>query len=317
MMSGAAEQASDGVRTNVTTVLIVDDAAIDRRMTGAIIEENLGWHVEYAEDGVTALAAMQRHTPRMVLTDMRMPVMNGLELVAAIRQQYPDVPVILMTAFGNEEIAMQALREGASSYVPKKMLDEHLVSTLEQVLASATQQGRQQQLLSQLSEIESTFLLENDRAIIPALIVHVQEYLSHMEVCDPTERIRVGIALEESLLNAIFHGNLEISSELRQDDERNYYKLAEERRLQSPYQDRKAHFTFRVTHDEVRCIVQDEGPGFDPSKLPDPTDPENLGRVGGRGLLLIRTFMDEVKFNDKGNEITLIKRCSPTCKTGS
>ena len=55
-------------------------------------------------------------------------------------------------------------------------------------------------------------------------------------------------------------------------------------------------------------MVRDEGPGFDPATLPDPTDPSNLERVGGRGLLLIRTFMDEVRHNESGNEITFVKR---------
>jgi anti-sigma regulatory factor (Ser/Thr protein kinase) len=58
----------------------------------------------------------------------------------------------------------------------------------------------------------------------------------------------------------------------------------------------------------VTITICDEGPGFDPSSLPDPTDPENIGKISGRGLLLIRTFMDDVKFNDSGNEITLFKR---------
>ena len=55
-------------------------------------------------------------------------------------------------------------------------------------------------------------------------------------------------------------------------------------------------------------MVRDDGRGFDPSKLPDPTDPANLQKCCGRGLFLIRTFMDEVRFNDTGNEITMIKR---------
>ena len=58
---------------------------------------------------------------------------------------------------------------------------------------------------------------------------------------------------------------------------------------------------------EVRFVIRDEGPGFDQSRLADPTDPENWERVGGRGLLLIRTFMDEVWHNPAGNEITLVK----------
>src|SRR5262245_36602984 len=277
-------------------------------MAGAIIEQNLGWRVAYAEDGAAALAAMERETPRLVLTDLRMPGMDGLELVGAVRRQYPFVPVVLMTAFGNEEIAIQALREGAASYVPKKNQDRDLVPTLEQVVEAAKLERHQQLLVERLSHTESSYALDNDRQVIPALIRHVQEYLVRLQLCDPTERIRIGVALEEALLNAIFHGNLETSSELRQQDEDRYYRLADERSRQSPYRERKVYFTFRLVRTEAVFSIQDEGPGFDWIALPDPADPANLGRVGGRGLLLIRTFMDEVRFNEKGNRITLVKR---------
>ena len=62
--------------------------------------------------------------PALVLTDLIMPEMNGLELVKAIREHHPFVPVILMTSKGNEEIAVQALQGGAASYVPKSQLAE-------------------------------------------------------------------------------------------------------------------------------------------------------------------------------------------------
>src|SRR5262245_56961785 len=286
-------------------------------MAGAIIEQNLGWRVAYAEDGAAALAAMERETPRLVLTDLRMPGMDGLKLVGAIRRQYPFVPVVLMTAFGNEEIAIQALREGAASYVPKNNQDRDLVPTLEQVVAAAKLERHQQLLLERLAHTESSFILDNDRLVIPALVRHVQEYLVRLQLCDPTERIRIGVALEEALLNAIFHGNLEASSELREEDEDHYYQLADERRRQPPYRERLVHFTFRLTRSEGVFRIRDEGPGFDWSTLPDPRDPDNLGRVGGRGLLLIRTFMDEVHFNEKGNQLTLVKRRNPACAQGS
>jgi CheY-like chemotaxis protein len=290
------------------TVLVVDDAAVDRRMTGAIIEHNLGWRVEYAEDGASALAAMERKVPRLVLTDLRMPGMNGLELVKAVRKKHPAVPVVLITAYGNEGIAIQALRDGAASYVPKRSLGQDLASTLEQVVAAAQTEDRQQRLLERLSHTESHFILENDRAHIPALIALVQEYLVRLGLCDQTDRIRVGVALEEAWLNAIFHGNLEVSSELRQEGDAPYHRLAEERSRQPPYRDRRVHLTYKLSHSEAVFVIRDEGPGFDPHNLPDPTDPGNMGRVGGRGMMLIRTFMDEVTFTDVGNQITLVKR---------
>jgi anti-sigma regulatory factor (Ser/Thr protein kinase) len=149
--------------------------------------------------------------------------------------------------------------------------------------------------------------------VIPALVRHVQEYLVRLQLCDQTERIRIGVALEEALLNAIFHGNLEASSELRQQDEQHYYRLADERSRQPPYRERKVSFTFRLIRTEAEFSIQDEGPGFDWATLPDPTDPANLDRVGGRGLLLIRTFMDEVHFNEKGNRISMVKRRKRPC----
>lgn len=55
-------------------------------------------------------------------------------------------------------------------------------------------------------------------------------------------------------------------------------------------------------------MVRDEGTGFDPSALPDPTDPANLDKSSGRGVLLMRTFMDRVDYNEVGNVVTLTKR---------
>ena len=62
-----------------------------------------------------------------------------------------------------------------------------------------------------------------------------------------------------------------------------------------------------ATLDSATIIIRDEGPGFDLSSLRDPTDPENLEKAGGRGLLLINAFMDEVRHNERGNQITMIK----------
>ena len=66
--------------------------------------------------------------------------------------------------------------------------------------------------------------------------------------------------------------------------------------------------TVKATRNELKFIIRDQGPGFDVASIPDPTDPENLAKVSGRGLLLINAFMDEVRHNKQGNEITMIKR---------
>jgi anti-sigma regulatory factor (Ser/Thr protein kinase) len=65
--------------------------------------------------------------------------------------------------------------------------------------------------------------------------------------------------------------------------------------------------TARLTPARAAFVVHDQGPGFDVARLPDPTDPMFLERPSGRGVLLMRTFMDEVRYNATGNRVTLVK----------
>src|SRR5262249_47037752 len=111
------------------------------------------------------------------------------------------------------------------------------------------------------------------------------------------------------LLNGLYHGNLEVSSDLKRTDDSAFHALAAQRRTQAPYKGRRLHVTARVTRDAATYVIRDEGHGFDTTNLPDPTDPEHLERPSGRGILLIRTFMDEVQYNAPGNELTMTKRC--------
>ena len=125
------DTAADGVQTapSTTTILIVDDSPLERRFVGNLVEQRLGLPVAYAANGFEALKMLKCGLPAAVLTDLQMPKMDGLELVDHIRVNYPLVPVVLMTAYGSEEIAIQALQAGAASYVPKRSLDRDLAET--------------------------------------------------------------------------------------------------------------------------------------------------------------------------------------------
>src|SRR5262249_25821913 len=177
-----------------------------------------------------------------------------------------------------------------------------------QTIAIAAPDPDQEGIVESLEETRFRFALANDVSLVPPLVRRLEEVVREMGVCDQADLIRLAVALRESIVNAIDHGNLELDSELRQDDERIYHRLGQERLGQSPYRERRVRIAVGVTRTEATFTVRDEGPGFDPSTLPDPTDPANLCRIGGRGLLLVRTLMDEVRFNATGNEITLVKR---------
>ncbi len=133
---------------------------------------------------------------------------------------------------------------------------------------------------------------------------------SDFEICERAERLRVVIGLEEAMINAIVHGNLEVSSKLREQGDDAFEKAIAEKRSTSPYRERQATLLAVFCPHHATFVVTDEGKGFDPNDVPDPTEPENLIKPHGRGLLLMRTFMDVVEHNEIGNEVTLIKRKS-------
>lgn len=295
-------------------VIIVEDSQTQAQQIQLLLED-ARFETEIAPEGRKAMELIRKAPPDLVLTDLEMPVMNGLDLVEAVHRDFPWVPVILMTAHGSEEIASLALCKGAASYVPKAYLDNDIVPTMERILELTKVDRHLHQALHSLSDIELHFVLKNDAKLISPILGYQDDLLMQFKLCDVAERMRVGVALQESLLNAIYHGNLEVSSELRQVDEKSYHDLVELRRSQAPYEKRRVYFNVKVSAAEVVYTVRDEGPGFDPASLPDPTDPINLDRVGGRGLMLIRTFMDHVEHNARGNEITMVKRrAAPSAK---
>ena len=226
--------------------------------------------------------------------------------------------MILMTAFGSEETAVEALQKGAASYVPKRVLAKELVPTVEKVIGVANASRQQDRLEECLEHTESSFAFENDPSLIQPVIGYLQQKIGRLHVCDQTALTQIGVALDEALSNAMFHGNLEVSSKLRENGQKDYFKQIKERRSRQPWSDRRVRATVRVSQMEATCTISDEGDGFDFKNLPDPTDPANLEKCSGRGLLLIRAFMNEVRHNEKGNEITMIVRQGgSTVRSGS
>lgn len=288
------------------TVLLVDDSATDRRMIGGLLERNKV-AVRYAENGKGALKQLQRTPPDLVLTDMQMPEMNGLELVKAIRKDYAEIPVILMTAHGSEQLAADALRSGAASYVPKSQAASLLVDAVMHVADMTRGDANYRRLIDHTTSTDFHFELQNDLALIDPLIALIQQMISGIGVVDPAGCLQVGVAVEQAVENAILHGNLELTSEEIANDcpEEGEPSLIDTRAMQAPYCDRKVKVRAFVSRDEVRVHVCDEGQGFDvKTKLNVSLSDDD---TVGRGLVLMWALMDKVTYSRKGNEVSLVK----------
>ncbi len=292
----------------MATILIVDDCPDQLRLASHLFRAQTE-HVCICTTSVSgALERLRETSVDLVLTDLQLGDRSGLDLIDEMKSSYPGVPVIVMTASGSEEVAVEALQRGAASYLPKRQLKPWLLSEV----AGALDRSRSAKALGSLVRTRTActeqFSLTNDRSVLPALIQKLLADISDFDLCSEHRRMRVGVALEEALLNAIVHGNLEVASDLRGIDDEAYERTIRERARQSPYQNRRVRVTVALDTNRAAIVIRDEGRGFDVTKLPDPTTPENMERAHGRGLLLIRNFFDEVTHNERGNEIRLVLR---------
>jgi DNA-binding NarL/FixJ family response regulator len=229
----------------------------------------------------------------------------GSQEIASIREKHPRLPILLVAAESDRQSTLKALVLGAASFIPRGRAARELPQTIARLLAiSGREHSRRLSECLRASRQELT--IGNDPRLIPVVVTHLQDNAAMHNICDQRELIQVGVALDEALINALVHGNLEISSELRE-QEGAYEEQIQQRLSEPPYCHRSVFVSGEFTPAAARFVIRDEGPGFDPTQLPDPTDPENLLRPYGRGVLLMRAFMHDVAYNARGNEVTLTR----------
>ena len=110
-------------------ILVVDDKQMMRDSVGTTLQR-AGYQVVAASDGKAALKMLTRHRPAAVVTDLKMPEMDGLELLSRLRQGDEQLPVVLMTAYGSVESAVEAMKEGAFDFIQKPFEGDQLVTTV-------------------------------------------------------------------------------------------------------------------------------------------------------------------------------------------
>ena len=129
------------------------------------------------------------------------------------------------------------------------------------------------------------FIIPSDfyegRAIQKRILEEVEKHHFHEDAL-----FAIKLALEEALINAIKHGN----------------KLDKHK---------KVRIQCRVTDQEAEIIIEDEGPGFERTSVPDPTSEENLERLHGRGILLMEAYMHNIEWSNHGRRVKMVRRNEP------
>jgi CheY-like chemotaxis protein/anti-sigma regulatory factor (Ser/Thr protein kinase) len=275
---------------NLKTLLLVDDDPSIHELIRAMLAGE-GWEVEAVESGEEALACLARGPYDLVLTDIRMPGMDGLTLLSHIRKRHPQVRVVVMTVHNTPDHIVGSLRNEAAGYVSKPFSRDTFVEALHNALHTTLEHND----IKILSDRPQWISLEVCCRLSTAdrLMTFVKELPGDVE---PDERDQIATAFRELLMNAIEHGgHLDPTKVVKM----SYIRTG-------------------------RCIVyylHDPGEGFSMEKLAhaaianSPDQPyrhlelrEQMGiRPGGFGLLMTKNFADELIYSSKGNEVIFIK----------
>ena len=291
-------------------VLIVDDSDVDRLLMEGLLKKVPGFEVIGARDGVHALEQLKAWSIDMVITDIQMPKMDGLELMEAVRKDYPDIPVILTTGMGSEEIASVALKSGAASYIPKSRLNKMLISTVEETFDMLSSERNYNRLLQRSTRSHFEFSLDNDPAQLPAFVDFTEKMLKGMTPLNRTERLRVSMAVSQALNNALYRGNLQIGAHYKLPTPNSpgteFEQIVTDRLASAPWKDRKILVAMEIRRTGFGIRIRDDGPGFDTSNVGSWSNPTL------RGVILMKSFMDEVIFSGSGNDVEMRLTFAPS-----
>ena len=292
-------------------VLLIDD---DRSVL-EMVEEALKSHgmvVHPFNDGRRALGLLEQATGPafdLVVSDINMDGMDGFDVIHRVKSVKPHLPVVLMTAESSVDYAIRAMRMGAANFFMKPVPIREMVKSVFHLVEAHREYRQAESGLKGLMEERRRFHFRSDELDIPGLLRHLTERLVPMGFATDQNIDVVAMAFHEALVNAQEHGNLELSSDLKADlfslDEDPYDSLRRQRLADPAYASRTIEVETQLTHDLYEVVITDGGHGFEAHQLVSPEDAAHQARHCGRGLPLIQLVMDEVYFNEKGNQIRM------------
>ncbi len=254
-------------------ILIIDDhddlaTALEKVFT------HVGHDVNVVESRADAVAMPDLEAFDLVITDLDVaasttPSANGTGICI------PDMPEIKANAH------VKAFKLCAANFRRDEFDEKELKDMVATVLDYKIRFVDKKDVVANLHE-NIEFELPSAISLMHIVLEYLMKRVEKLGVINP-EQSNLFVALDEAFVNAVKHGNkFDVQKLVR--------------------------ITTEVSRKEAKFTIEDEGDGFDVKKIPDPLDPENLFKTSGRGVLFIYNIMDEVKYNDRGNRLTMVKR---------
>ncbi len=256
-------------------ILIIDDHD-DLASSLQDVFVTVGHLVQIVPDRESALSIKNIETFDIVITDL------DVESCVPDASLNGNSPICLPSKIlGSADEHVKAFKICAANFRREEFDEEELKNLVATILDYKIRYVDTVQTVKDLHE-SIEFELPSAISLMHIVLDYLMKRVEKLGVIKP-ERSNLFVALDEAFVNAVKHGNKYDSKKL--------VRIAAE-----------------VSKQEAKFTIEDEGDGFDVANIPDPLDPQNLFRTSGRGVLFIYNIMDEVKYNDRGNRLTMVKK---------
>jgi CheY-like chemotaxis protein/anti-sigma regulatory factor (Ser/Thr protein kinase) len=265
--------------------ILIVDANEDLRTLLAQVLRGLGHEVTATGNRDEALAREDLDEFDLVISDLTDDADAGIQVLSEVKRKSLLVPVVVSSDEAQPHGIIKAFKLGASNFLRRPYDHEELRAIVEKTLSYKLRFVEDVKVLPYVHE-KIEFELPSDLSLMNGVLHYLHERVTQLGLINP-ERSNLFIALDEAFVNAVKHGNKYDTNKL-------------------------VRITADLSAREARFTIEDEGEGFEVNKIPDPCDPANLFKTSGRGVLLIYNIMDEVKYNERGNRLTMVKRPEET-----
>ena len=252
-------------------ILIVDD--YDDLSTALTAEfSRAGHHIKTAETRDEAVGCIEAENFDLIITDL-----DGEHLTA----ESADEMTCLPAAESDSRSSIKAFKICVSNYKTDEFAEEELKNFIETTLDYKARFVDQKEIVLNWRE-KIEFEVPSYVSLMHTILDYLLRRVEKNGVVS-SETSNLFVALDEAFVNAVKHGNKFDPNKL-------------------------VRITAEVSPKEARFTVEDEGDGFDLAQIPDPTNVENLFKTSGRGVLIIHNVMDEVRYNERGNRLEMVKK---------
>lgn len=296
------------------TILVVDDEQIIRSVVQRKLEATTPYRVLTCDDGLPALEIIKSEHVDLVISDLLMVSLNGIDLLREIKRYDARIPVIIITGYGTLDDAIEAIKLGAEDFIKKPFDVADIILTIEKTFSKIEEQADQRAIIHHIANEDIALTIPTDFDFLNRVINYIFSHLRARWLVSAEALHDVKICLYEALYNALEHGSLEITGEekthLLEKGQQAYRDFLAQRLGDGRYASRSIHVRLAISEQLMEVAIRDEGQGFEYGDLLIGVPSEEAFKSCGRGLLLISSLMDGLEFREGGREIVMRKERS-------